>query len=155
MISVLFVCLGNICRSPAAEGVLRNMAILKSKDLHIRSCGLGSWHEGQLPDARMQDAAKRRGLVLSSRAQEFRMDFFDRFDYILAADHKVLNSLYKYAKVPEHKAKVHLITSFSPSYHNQEIPDPFYGGDPMFEMVLDMLEDACEGFLSHIESISE
>lgn len=152
MTSVLFVCLGNICRSPAAEGVLRHMALNEPKmqNLYVRSCGLGSWHAGQLPDIRMQEAAKRRGLVLTSQAQEFQLEFFDRFDYILVADHKVINVLYQYAKSPEHKAKLHLITAFSKSYLNQEIPDPFYGGEPMFELVLDMLEDACEGLIEHI-----
>ena len=152
MISVLFVCLGNICRSPAAEGILRDLATknANAKDLHVKSCGLGSWHVGQLPDARMQEAAQRRGLILSSRAQEIQPEFLDHFDYILAADHKVLNVLYQFAKTPEHKSKLQLITAFSRSYPNQEIPDPYYGGDAMFDLVLDMLEDACEGLLEHI-----
>jgi protein-tyrosine phosphatase len=156
MTSVLFVCLGNICRSPAAEGVLRLMAEQNPDigDLHIQSCGLGSWHLGQLPDARMREAAQRRGIILSSRAQEMQTEFFDRFDYILAADHKVINVLYQFAKTPENKAKLHLITAFSSGYHNQEIPDPYYGGDAMFDLVLDMLEDSCEGLLAQIRKSS-
>lgn len=152
MVEILFVCLGNICRSPAAEGVLRHMAAKnpKGKNVNVKSCGLGSWHVGQLPDSRMQDVAKRRGLTLSSRAQQFRPEFFDRFDYILVADNEVMSVLYQYAATPEHKAKLHLITEFSSSYKGQEIPDPFYGNDASFELVLDMLEDSCEGLLERI-----
>jgi len=148
MTSVLFVCLGNICRSPAAEGILKELA--KDKELHVESCGMGDWHVGNLPDPRMREAAERRGLVLTSRAQEFKREFFDRFDYILAADREVLHGLYHYAEKPEHKARVHLMTAFSKSYRDQEVPDPYYGGDDGFEQVLDMLTDACEGLLENI-----
>lgn len=113
--SVLFVCLGNICRSPAAEGFLRNLSA-KDPDLHnlqIESCGLGEWHVGQLPDERMREASKNRSVILSSRAQQFQSEFLDRFDLILAADNEILNELYRHAKTPEHKAKIHLITHFS------------------------------------------
>lgn len=155
MTAVLFVCLGNICRSPAAEAILRHMANKDNiaQDLHIRSCGLGSWHTGQMPDARMQEVAKRRGFIMSSRAQQFQSEFFDRFDFILVADHEVLNVLYRYAIKPEHKSKLHLITAFSSSYKDEEIPDPYYGSEPSFELVLDMLEDSCEGLLEHIKKI--
>lgn len=153
MTAVLFVCLGNICRSPAAEAILRHQAIKdeRTKELHIRSCGLGSWHLGHLPDARMQEVAKRRGINMFSRAQQFQAEFFDRFDYILAADNEVLNVLYQYAPNPEHKSKLHLITAFSSSYKGQEVPDPYYGGEAGFELVLDMLEDSCEGLLQQIK----
>lgn len=152
MASVLFVCLGNICRSPAAEGVLRHR--LKEENLsyvEISSCGLGSWHIGSLPDSRMVEAAKRRGIVLTSRAQQFQPEYFDTFDYIFAADNEVLAVLYKYAHNAEHKAKLHLITAFSTSYLDQEIPDPYYLGEAGFEQVLDMLEDACHGILRKIK----
>jgi protein-tyrosine phosphatase len=155
MTAILFVCLGNICRSPAAEGILRDLIKqdpdLSHKNILVASCGLGSWHVGNLPDSRMQEAAKRRGILLTSRAQQFFPDFFDRFTYILAADHEVLKTLYKYAKTAEQKAKLHLITAFSGSYHNQEIPDPYYTGEAGFEQVLDMLEDSCQGIIAQIK----
>ncbi len=151
MAKVLFVCLGNICRSPAAEGMLRHMAAKKElEELIVKSCGIGDWHIGQLPDERMREAAQSRGLTLSSRAQKFHPQFLDEFDFILAADHEVLNNLYHYAKLPEHKAKIHLITEFSGSYKGQEIPDPYYASSGSFDLVLDMLEDSCEGLLFHI-----
>lgn len=154
MASILFVCLGNICRSPAAEGVLRHMAQKENLPLHIESCGLGDWHTGKLPDERMREAAKSRGFILASRAQKVSPSFFDKFDYILAADHKVMNELYKYATTPDYKAKMHMITHYSKLYKDQEIPDPYYDGEAGFEHVLDMIEDSCEGILENIRTKS-
>ena len=149
MSSVLFVCLGNICRSPAGEGILRHMALQEPllKDLRIESCGMGDWHIGHLPDERMRLATSQRGVNLSTRAQKFHPRFLEEYDYILAADHEVLNDLYRHAKTPEHRAKIHLITHFSSLYKDQEIPDPYYGGEAGFELVLDMLEDSCQGLI--------
>lgn len=149
--SVLFVCLGNICRSPAAEGILRHLAKNEDIDIDIESCGLGDWHAGSLPDERMREASKNRGFLLTSRAQKIKPEFFDRFDLIFVADQKVLNELYKFAEKPEHKAKMHFITHFSTAFKGQEIPDPYYQGEAGFEQVLDMLEDSCEGILAHIK----
>lgn len=156
MASVLFVCLGNICRSPAAEGILRRMAAGKPQFEHLKiaSCGLGDWHIGRLPDSRMREAAQTRGMDLTSRAQLFRPSFLDQYDYILAADRAVLNDLFRFAKTPQQKAKIHLITAYSSLYKDQEVPDPYYGGDMGFELVLDMLEDACQGLLDQIEAFS-
>lgn len=151
-VAVLFVCLGNICRSPAAEGILRHLAKEQGiQDLQVKSCGLGSWYLGSLPDSRMQDAILRRGIVLSSRAQQFQRDFFSEFDYILAVDQEVLAVLNQHATAKD-KEKLSLITEFSTRYHHQEIPDPFYGNDAGFELVLDMLEDSCHGFLAHLKN---
>ncbi len=152
MTAVLFVCMGNICRSPAAAGVLRHMAAEKGKDqsLLIDSCGLGDWYTGHSPDDRMQKVALMRGLVLSGHAKRFKKDFFQNFDYILAVDQEVLRRLQDFAKTTQDRSRLHLITAYSKSFHNQEIPDPFYGDDGAFEIVLDMLEDSCEGLLEAI-----
>jgi protein-tyrosine phosphatase len=155
MKSVLFVCLANICRSPAAEGVFRQMIAQDPalQDIHVESCGLGDWYVGHLPDERMRAAAKERGIILMSRAQSFQPHFFQHFDYILGVDYEVTHILHKYAKEPTEKAKIHLITAFSATFKNEEIPDPFHQGDAAFELVLDMIEDSCQGLIEHLKSI--
>ncbi|WP_068466506.1 low molecular weight protein-tyrosine-phosphatase [Candidatus Protochlamydia phocaeensis] len=153
---IIFVCMGNICRSPAAEGILKHLASHRpSLDIYAESCGIGDWHIGQAPDRRIQEASRARGIVLTSRAQQFQKSFLDHFDYILAADKEVLKFLYHYAKTPEQKAKMYLMTEFSSTYQGQEVPDPYYQSGGAFELVLDMLEDSCEGLLNHIEELEE
>lgn len=147
--SVLFVCLGNICRSPAGEGILKRIAEDRGLNIKVESCGIGDWHAGQLPDPRMRAAASDRGITLSSRAKQFHPRFFDEFDLILALDREVLKDLYKFAATVEHKAKVHLATAFSTSYKDQDVPDPYYGGRADFDLVLDMMEDVCEELIIH------
>ena len=122
----------------------------KFKHLHIESCGIGDWHIGQLADERMRNAAKGRGVILSSRAQQFKPSFFDSFDYILAADNEVLNDLHHFARNPDQKAKIHLITAFSGCYRGEEIPDPYYLGEGSFELVW-TCSRCREGFLKHLE----
>lgn len=149
---ILFVCLGNICRSPAGEGILKHLSASKNRvDIFVDSCGIGDWHTGSLPDYRMQEAAKARGIALTGKAKQFRPPFFDEFDLILAADHEVMRDLQVYAKTANHKAKIHLMTEFSPTYRGQEIPDPYLYAGGAFDLVLDMLEDSCEGLLSYLK----
>jgi len=151
---ILFVCMGNICRSPAAEGVLKNLVNQKSyKGYHIASCGVGDWHVGKPPDKRMQETANNRGIFLTGRAQQFEINFFDEFDYILVSDREVLKTLHQYAKIPEHKAKLFLMTEFCARYKGQEVPDPYYEPEVAFDLVLDMLEDACSGLLEHVHQV--
>ncbi len=153
---VLFVCLGNICRSPAAEGLLRHMAKQDpSLQLTIDSCGIGNWHVGSPPNMQMQEAAIARGIPLTGQAKQFQMDFFDQFDLILAADHEVVRDLYRIAKTPEHKAKIGLMTDFSSSYKGEEVPDPYMQQGGLFDLVLDILEDSCEGILNHLHSLND
>lgn len=147
---VMFVCLGNICRSPAAEAILRKKSEEINFPLEIQSSGIGDWHVGQLADERTRESAAKRGFLLTSKAQKFLIDHFDDFDYILAADNKVLHHLQKFA-TPEQKTKLSLITHYSTGFKDQEVPDPFYKGEAAFENVLDILEDACEGFIQHLK----
>jgi protein-tyrosine phosphatase len=149
MKKILFVCLGNICRSPAAEGVLSSMAKSEGINLEIASCGLGDWHRGQLPDPRMRQVAEQRGYILTSRAQGIKQEHFEHYDLILAADQAVFLELMKRANHIDHKGKIHLMTKFSRTYPLKEIPDPFYGNTADFELALDMIEDACEGILGY------
>lgn len=151
MITVLFVCMGNICRSPAGEGILRSLAAEKKIPLTIASCGLGDWHVGQPPDERMQKAAAARGLVLNSKAQQFSPSFYDRFDYVLAADQEVVEGLHRQARHAEDLKKIYLMTAFSKQWHMRDVPDPYFGHENGFDEVLDLLEEACKGILSHIE----
>ena len=152
MTAILFVCLGNICRSPAAEAILRHQATqnFQKLKLNIQSCGLGDWHVGQAPDHRMQRAARQRGIVMQSRAQQFQKKFFDEFDYILAADREILQALQQQAKKESHHNKLHLITQFSAKYYQQDVPDPYYLGVETFEEVLLILEESCKGLLKKI-----
>lgn len=155
MVAIMFVCLGNICRSPAGEGMLQHLLHADNSQLkvHVESSGIGDWHVGQLPDSRMRKAALERGITLTSRAQVFKLDHFDEFDFILAADNEVLKDLYQLARSPHEKSKIQLITAYSSSYRGDEVPDPYYGGDKDFEIVLDILEDSCEGLLQEIKNI--
>ena len=149
---ILFVCLGNICRSPAAEGILLHLLQNDPRQdtVYVESCGLGDWHVGQLPDRRMREAALARGIPLTTRAQAFKPADLDFYDYILAADNSVLETLQSFATSPAQLAKISLMTRFSKTYPNAEVPDPYYKGHGAFEEVLDMLEDCCHGLLRSI-----
>ncbi len=150
-IKVLFVCMGNICRSPAGEGILKHLVKQDpSLNIQVESCGIGDWHIGQAPDRRIHEASKARGIALTGKAKQFQKSYFDQFDYILAADKEVLKYLYHYAETPEQKAKIALMTAFSANYSGQEVPDPYYLSSGAFDLVLDMLEDACQGLIQSI-----
>lgn len=152
--AILFVCLGNICRSPAAEAILKKLASQHPEGyrVYVESCGLGGWHVGELPDPRMRQAAERRGVEMNSRAQRFTSSFFDNFDLILAADESVWTSLREYTDNGEHLGKICLMTAFSRRHCGQDVDDPYYGGEEGFDNVLDVLEDSCQGLLEHLVS---
>ncbi|GAB4227360.1 MAG: low molecular weight protein-tyrosine-phosphatase [Chlamydiales bacterium] len=155
MIKVLFVCLANICRSPAAEEMVRRLIKDRGSPLEVKaeSCGIGDWHLGSLPEENMRKAAHDRGLILTSRARQFKAEFLNEYDYVLTTDHEVLHYLHKYANTPELKSKIHLLTSFSTSYYNQEIPDPYLKGREDYDTALDIIEDSCRGLVKHLEEI--
>jgi protein-tyrosine phosphatase len=141
---ILFVCTGNICRSPTAEGVLRHLAKEESIELHIESAGLGDWHVGQPPDERSQHHARNRGYDLSAqRARQVRPRDFDEFDMILAMDRGHLRALQKLAP-PRHHAKLRLFVD------GRDVPDPYYGGADGFEKVLDLVEAQCRRLLADL-----
>lgn len=151
--SILFVCLGNICRSPAAEAVMK-YKIAKQPDVigkfHIESCAIGNWHIGSLPDPRMIHAAAMRDIPMTSRAQQFQPFHFDSFDLILAADRSVLKSLQAQARSEQDLNKVFLMTNFSSCFKEEDVPDPYFGEADGFEYVLDMLEDISTYLIENI-----
>jgi len=151
---VLFVCLGNICRSPAAEGIFRAM-VQKAELTHaieFDSCGTGGWHVGDSPDARMIAHAKRRGYNLSDleARQISAPDDFQKFDYILTMDNENLRTVLNLDTKKIHHAKVRPLLTFCRIHNLQEVPDPYYRDEDGFEHVLDLLEDACEQLLNHL-----
>jgi protein-tyrosine phosphatase len=149
---ILFVCLGNICRSPSAEAVLRAIAAREAPELHIEvdSAGTAGYHIGDPPDARSQAAALRRGYDMSPlRARIVEPSDFERFDLILAMDENNLNVLRQ--RAPEaHRERVRLFLDFAPESGMGEVPDPYYGGPAGFEHVLDLVEDAARGLIAHL-----
>lgn len=152
MKKVLFVCLGNICRSPTAQGVLEHL--VKKEDLHdkihIDSAGTAAWHHGSLPDPRSTEHAKKRGYDLTTqRSRPVDLLDFHEFDLILAMDKKNYTDLLNIAP-KEHKKKVKLFLKEYGTSFKHEVPDPYYKGEEGFEEVLDLLEEACENLLKKI-----
>lgn len=148
-VSVLFVCLGNICRSPTAEGVFRHLveeAGLSDK-IRIDSAGTGDWHIGKAPDERMQAAVLSRGYDLSSlRARQIQAEDLDAFDYVLVMDKQNQADVEDLVSELEQMDKIRLLLSFNPSAIT-EVPDPYYGGESGFHQVIDLVESACKRLL--------
>jgi protein-tyrosine phosphatase len=151
---ILFVCLGNICRSPTAEGVLRAIAARECPELNldIDSAGTANYHVGEPPDPRSIEAARRRGYDLSGlRARQVVADDFRRFDYVLAMDRANLVELQSRA-LEGATARLALYMSFVPGREQEEIPDPYYAGAAEFERVLDLCETAARGLIARLRS---
>lgn len=148
-----FVCLGNICRSPTAEAVMRHLvaqAGLQDRIL-LDSAGLGDWHVGKERDRRSQAVGRRRGIPLVGVARQFQRVDFDRFDYVLAMDRQNRAGLLALAADDSSRAKVHLLRSFDPqSPPDAEVPDPYHGGAEGFDEVFDLCQRACAGLLEHL-----
>lgn len=146
---VLFVCLGNICRSPSAEAVMKKLVkdAGMEKSIFIDSAGIMGYHEGEQADARMRSHAARRGYVLDSISRPVHtQDFYD-FDLIIGMDDRNIDDLKSKAPDLESVAKIHQMTDYSRNKLYDHVPDPYYGGATGFELVLDLLEDACGGLL--------
>lgn len=148
--SLLFICLGNICRSPAAEGVMKakvHVAGLDA-DYFIDSAGIGDWHVGQLPDSRMRERASLRGYRLDSRARQIRTEDFDLFDMLLVMDRDNYRIVTSKAPNAEARKKVCMLTDYLSMHQGADVvPDPYYGDLSDFDYALDLIEDACEGLL--------
>ena len=152
-VRVLFVCMGNICRSPTAEGVFRHLVTQKNLQSRIEtdSAGTHAYHVGEQPDRRAQLAAKQRGLDLSDlRARRVMLVDYESFDYILAMDNDNYNILV--SQSPAHaKPKIKLFMDFAAQRNEQEVPDPYYGGQRGFDIVYEMVEAASQGLLEDIK----
>lgn len=150
---ILFVCMGNICRSPSAEavftGLVKNNGLLKN--FEIDSAGTTAYHVGQRADRRMQAHAIKRGFNLTSISRLFNPETdFDYFDIIIGMDDENMHTLKYMARNDSDLDKLHKMTDFSKKWNYDEVPDPYYGGDAGFELVLDLLEDACDGLLKEV-----
>ncbi len=151
---ILFVCLGNICRSPAAEGIFNQK--IKERDLEklfvVDSAGTGSWHVGNLPDNRMRSTALSRGIELTSRSRQIEENDLYEFDQILVMDKDNLDAVKSLTKDQNNSvnSKIKLILSYSKNFQLDEVPDPYYGGKNGFEKVIDLLDDAIDGLIDSL-----
>ncbi|MFD1315789.1 low molecular weight protein-tyrosine-phosphatase [Namhaeicola litoreus] len=149
MIKVLMVCLGNICRSPLAEGILRSK--VDSDKIFLDSAGTGAWHVGHLPDKRSIEVAKRNGIDITyQRARQFSEDDFDSFDLIYVMDKENLKAVQSMALTKEQRDKVHLILDVVKGTKYREVPDPYYGGEQGFDFVFQLLNEACDQIANNL-----
>ena len=151
--NVLFICLGNICRSPAAQAVMQAMVDERglTDRFYIDSAGIGGWHIGDLPDKRMRVHARPRGYELTHRARKVRSADFEDFDLIVGMDASNVDDLCNLAMTLEQQDKVVMMGDYIRRYPNYDhVPDPYYEGSEGFELVLDLLEDACDNLLDRI-----
>lgn len=147
---ILMVCLGNICRSPLAEGILRHKATQNGLKWHIESAGTGAWHVGQAPDPRSQKVAKLHGIDIShQRAQQFSPYHLETFDKIFAMDSSNYQDIIRHAKNEDEKNKVALIMNMVEPGKNKAVPDPYYD-DHLYEVVYQMIDEACEEIVKEL-----
>ena len=143
MVKVLMVCLGNICRSPLAEGILRSK--VDQSNIFVDSAGTGGWHIGELPDSRSIEIAKQNQINISDqRCRKFKANDFEDFDFIYVMDRSNLSDVLSLAKTDIHRKKVKMILHIKEGGHVMEVPDPYYGGERGFEKVFTLLDEACE-----------
>ena len=151
MVRVLMVCLGNICRSPLAEGILRSK--LEGKDITVDSAGTGGWHIGELPDPRSIQVAERHNIdITGQRGRQFHVSDFDKFDRIYVMDRSVYRDVLSMARNEDDEKKVEMIMNKIYPGKNLDVPDPYYGGDSGFEQVYNMLDEACDVIVKEIEN---
>lgn len=155
-IKILFVCLGNICRSPSAETIMRHL--VEEKNLQdkyeIDSAGTSGFHAGELADPRMRKHALKRGYAITSLSRQFNPNTdFKKFDLIIGMDNKNIADLKKMTVEDAYLQKIHIMTKYNRVFKEHGIPDPYYGGYDGFEYVLDLLEDACSTLLAELEEV--
>jgi protein-tyrosine phosphatase len=152
MIKILFVCMGNICRSPSGEAVMN--ALIDKNNLQDKiscdSAGTIGYHAGENADERMQKHAIKRGYNLTSIARQIKHHDFENFDYIIAMDNDNYRNILTLDSEEKYKNKIFMMMDFGSKYNEKNVPDPYYGGEQGFEHVLNLLEDACLGLLKHI-----
>jgi protein-tyrosine phosphatase len=152
-VALCFVCLGNICRSPTAAGVMRHLVKEAGleQSVKIESAGTAGYHRGEAPDRRACAAGARRGIPIEGSARQFVRSDWDRFDYVLAMDRANLEDLEKTAPAAARAGKLHLLRSFDPAAPaGASVPDPYYGGEEGFDDVLELCLSACRGLLERI-----
>ncbi len=154
---VLFVCLGNICRSPTAEAVMAQLVADAELEhaIELDSAGTGAWHVGSPPDERATAAAAARGIAMRGAARQVRLEDFEQFDLLLAMDADNHRNLRELAPHPEGAAKVRMLREFDPASVTAvtlDVPDPYYGGEDGFDHVLDLVEAACAGLLVELRT---
>lgn len=149
---ILFVCLGNICRSPTAEAVFKSRAQHAGFACDVESAGTGAWHAGEAPDGRARAAGEKRGYSFAGqRARKVTQEDFDRFDVIIAMDVSNLSDLRAVCPL-EYERKLHLFLNFSKGHKAEDVPDPYYGGPDGFERVVDLIEEASDGLIAALST---
>jgi protein-tyrosine phosphatase len=154
-VKLLFICMGNICRSPTAEAVMRGLVVQEglADQIEIDSAGTGSWHVGHPPDRRSTAAARARGIVMEGAARQVTVADFEDYDLLLAADADNVAGLRALAPDDAAAAKIHLLREYDPAADGDlAVPDPYYGGPDGFEHVIDLVEAACRGLLETLRA---
>ena len=153
MKKLLFICLGNICRSPAGEAVMQSLVEEAglSDQIYCDSAGTWAWHSGERADARMRSHATKRGVDIKSIARQFQVDDFEEFDYLICMDKSNYTNVTALDPNGKFRHKVFMMTEFDKARNEQEVPDPYFGGEEGFELVLDMVEAHCRKLLNRVK----
>jgi protein-tyrosine phosphatase len=151
---ILFVCLGNICRSPAAENIMNHQIAQAglTSVIECDSAGTSSYHVGSAPDHRMGESLKKRGYPVAGKSRQFEVEDFEEFDLILAMDRDNYHGILRQDRQGNYEHKVKLMCNYAQNFKDKEVPDPYYGGQAGFDHVIDLLEDACRHLLVEISA---
>lgn len=153
-INVLFVCLGNICRSPSAEAVFKDLLCKNNLEnqFYVDSAGTSGFHAGEKADPRMRETAKKRGFEITSISRQFNSDDFNKFDFIIGMDESNIANMSRLSESQDDANKLFKMTDFASNKEYDHVPDPYYGGPQGFDLVMDLLDDCCKGLLKHIQN---